>query len=155
MTRDQPFIAGREYLFRASFRGELPAWYNGRRHLRTTRLRGDGVRVLVAPLHGGDPATYELIAASGTDGGPDDDDYYMPVVLSMPNDAGTYKWFVQFTRGNEELRSTVITLDVAASETGEELIVHDPVLVESIPSEREGGVQRIADERSRDRRLNG
>jgi O-acetyl-ADP-ribose deacetylase (regulator of RNase III) len=116
MTADQQFVAGREYLFRASFRGELPAWYNGRRHIRTTRLRGEGVRVLVAPLHGGDPETYELIAASGVDGDADDD-YYRPVVLVMPKDPGTYKWFVQFTRGTDELRSSVIDLDVVHDET--------------------------------------
>ena len=111
LTADQPFVAGRDYLFRASFRGELPAWYNGRRHMRTTRLRGEGVTVLVAPLHGGDPTSYELIAASGADAGPDDD-VYTPVILSMPKEAGTHKWFVQFTRGGNELRSSVITVDV-------------------------------------------
>jgi hypothetical protein len=115
MIVDQPFVAGREYLFRASFRGELPSWYNGRRHMRTSHLRGDGVRVLVAPLHGGDPVSHDLIAAGGADVGPDDD-VYAPVILSMPREGGTYKWFVQFTRGEQELRSSVITLDVVDDE---------------------------------------
>jgi hypothetical protein len=120
MGADEQFVAGREYLFRASFRGELPPWYDGRRRMRTTRLRGDGVRALVAPLHGGDPMTYDLIGASGSDGGPDDD-FYVPVVLAMPNDAGTYKWFVQFTRGRDELRSSIIALDVVADQSVHEV----------------------------------
>ena len=115
LAPDEPFVAGHDYRFRASFRGELPAWYNGRRHMRTTRLRGDDVQVLIAPLHGGDPMTYGLIGVSGE--AESDDDYYSPVTLSMPNEAGTYKWFVQFTRGERELRSTVITIDVIADES--------------------------------------
>jgi hypothetical protein len=119
LAADEPFVTGRDYLFRASFRGELPAWYNGRRHLRTARLRGDDVQVLVAPLHGGDPMTYGLVSASGADT-ESDDDYYRPVILSMPNEAGTYKWFVQFTRGDRELRSSVITLDVVEDDATRE-----------------------------------
>ena len=119
LAAGEPFVAGRGYVFRASFRGELPAWYNGRRHRRTTRLRGDDVQVLVAPLHGGEPMTYGLIGVSGDDA-ESDDDYSRPVVLSMPNEAGTYKWFVQFTRGDRELRSTIITLDVVGAEGASE-----------------------------------
>ena len=59
--------------------------------------------------------TYGLIGVSGE--AESDDDYYSPGTLSMPNEAGTYKWFVQFTRGERELRSTVITLDVIADES--------------------------------------
>jgi len=119
LAADEPFIAGRDYVFRASFRGELPAWYNGRRHMRTARLRGEDVHVLVAPLDGGNPMTFELVGVSGTDAD-SDDDYYRPVVLSMPNEAGTYKWFVQFTRGDRELRSSVITLEVVAADAERE-----------------------------------
>jgi hypothetical protein len=64
--------------------------------------------------------TYDLIGASGSDGGPDDD-FYVPVVLAMPNDAGTYKWFVQFTRGRDELRSSIIALDVVADQSVHEV----------------------------------
>jgi O-acetyl-ADP-ribose deacetylase (regulator of RNase III) len=131
LTPDEPFVAGRDYPFRASFRGELPAWYNGRRHVRTTRLRGDDVQVLVAPLHGGDPVTLGLIGASGDT--ESDDDFWRQVILSMPNDAGTYKWFVQFTRGDRELRSSIITLDVVANDAVSEASRAEAARLEVLP----------------------
>ncbi len=107
----ESFETGRAYDFRASFRGELPSWYGGRRRRRTTSLRGEGVRVIVTPLHAAEPETYDLVPASGNDAG-HDDDFYCIVPLTMPDQPSRLKLFVQFARDEQELRSTVITLDV-------------------------------------------
>ena len=111
----ESFVAGRTYTFRASYRSELPAWYRGRRRARTQRVDGDGVQVLVAPVSGGEPATYDLVPASGDARGTADD-YYAIVTLTMPNGPSRYKVFVQFTRGEDELRSTVMALPVVRDE---------------------------------------
>ncbi|MEP6831892.1 MAG: macro domain-containing protein [Gemmatimonas sp.] len=106
---NEQFVAGETYDFRASFRGELPSWYTGRRRARTSRIRGEGVSVLVAPLSGDQPQKFDLLPASDAT---EDDDFYRIVKLTIPDDLEPFKVFVQFTRGQDVLRQTVITLDV-------------------------------------------
>ena len=110
MTGDETFEAGRTYRFRASYRGELPAWYGGRRRVRHAPLDGTGVSVLVAPLMGGSPMSFDLrpVHADSREG----DDYQRIVELTMPDEETEMPVLVQFTRDTRELQSSIVRLDV-------------------------------------------
>jgi WD40 repeat protein len=106
---DAPFVAGRPYRFRASYRLEAPVWYEGRlRSPAASALQAGDVSVLVAPLSGGGaPQTHRLTPAE--EGG----DCQCEVTLTMPAEEGTWPVMVRFRKGAEELQTLFLELEVA------------------------------------------
>lgn len=108
---DQAFQSGATYRFRASYRAQLPTWYNGRlRSLPATLqpfgVEADDLSVLVMPLDGRSPERYTLQPVSGGD------DYQKVVEVSMPDAETTLPVLVQFTKGGEELQTLTLNFDV-------------------------------------------
>jgi hypothetical protein len=104
---EAPFVAGREYLFRASYRTEAPVWYDGR--LQQTQPPEPGAEelsVIVKSLADSRPSVYPLETVSGSN------DYHQIIPLLMPREETTLPVLVRFQRGQEELRTLTLNLDV-------------------------------------------
>jgi O-acetyl-ADP-ribose deacetylase (regulator of RNase III) len=103
---DVPFLAGGTYHFRASYRSEAPAWYNGRLRTQEGPLQSDDVSVVVMPLSGVMPKTYKLNPV------PQSDDLQCTVPLTMPDTKTNLPVMVRFQKGSEELRTITLNLQV-------------------------------------------
>jgi O-acetyl-ADP-ribose deacetylase (regulator of RNase III) len=103
---DVPFLAGGTYHFRASYRTEAPAWYNGRLRTQEGPLQSDDVSVVVMPLSGVMPETYKLNPV------PQSDDLQCTVSLTMPDTKTNLPVMVRFQKGSEELRTITLNLQV-------------------------------------------
>jgi O-acetyl-ADP-ribose deacetylase (regulator of RNase III) len=103
---DLPFLAGSTYRFRASYRKEAPAWYNGRLRVQEGSLQSDDVSIVVMPLSGIMPQTYALTRV------PQSDDLQCTVPLTMPEKKTTLPVMVRFQEGNEELRTITLNLQI-------------------------------------------
>ena len=97
--------AGATYSFRATWRAEAPAWYSGRLHALEEPVDGE-LAVVAVPMDGGPALTQPLVHAPGSDA------YHGVVALTMPDTEGLHAVRVYFVRGDEELRSVTLTLDV-------------------------------------------
>jgi hypothetical protein len=104
---NEPFVAGRAYPFRASYRTEAPVWYHGRLRLQPMTLEGGPVTVSVVPLVAGlRPQTHTL------EPDPNRTAYRCLVELTMPRDTETLPLLVRFRQGGEELETLEVTLDL-------------------------------------------
>jgi len=131
--KGEPFLAGETYQFRASYRAEPPAWYDGRLKYRrapqqeqeedTSVLektddaerpekgemvprQEEDMSVLVMPLTGVMPETFQLEPIPAGDG------YQCKVMLTMPDTETTWPVLVRFQKGEQELRTLVLNFDV-------------------------------------------
>jgi tetratricopeptide (TPR) repeat protein/O-acetyl-ADP-ribose deacetylase (regulator of RNase III) len=104
---DAPFLKGKTYRFRASYRAEAPVWYDGRLHIQTEPLEGEDVSVLIAPVMSGvEPQTHRLKPVlPGSD-------YQYTVEIRMPDKETTLPILIRFQKGKKELRSLMLNLDV-------------------------------------------
>jgi hypothetical protein len=104
---EKPFLAGRTYRFRASYRAEAPVWFGGRLRAQQAPLQGEDVSVLVVPLvEGAAPQTCPLAQVPGGE------DYQVVVTLTMPPEETTLPVMVRFQKGRQELRTLFLNLDV-------------------------------------------
>jgi hypothetical protein len=108
-AEEEPFMAGRPYRFRASYRAEAPVWFGGRLRAQQAPLEGGDVSVLVVPLtEGAAPQTCPLKPVPGGE------DYQQVVTLTMPPAEATLPVMVRFQKGRQELRTLFLNLDVVA-----------------------------------------
>jgi hypothetical protein len=104
---EEPFDAGREYRFRASYRAEAPAWYNGRLQ-RTQREAHEDEKliVLVSSLIDNNIQRCELERVPATG------DYQKVISLRMPEDETDLPLVVRFKQGHRELHTLVLNLAI-------------------------------------------
>jgi O-acetyl-ADP-ribose deacetylase (regulator of RNase III) len=105
-AKDATLRAGQTYHFRASYRSEAPAWYTGRLRVQEAPLEGEDLCVVVVPLTGVQPAKYALEQVPGGE------DYQHTLELTMPNEATTMTVMVRFQRGEEEIRTMLVEMEV-------------------------------------------
>jgi hypothetical protein len=102
----KPFETGQHYTFRASYRSEAPDWYEGRLRRQEASVEGNGLSVLVMKLNGEAPETYPLERV------PAGESFQCMVRLAMPEQETRLPVLIRFQRGDEELQSLVMNLDV-------------------------------------------
>jgi hypothetical protein len=104
---EEPFDAGREYRFRASYRAEAPAWYNGRLQHTEREAEADAkITVLVSSLldSGVQKCELERVPATG--------DYQKVISLRMPEEETDLPLVVRFRQGPRELHTLMLNLAV-------------------------------------------
>jgi serine/threonine protein kinase len=104
----RPFVAGRPYRFRASYRSQAPVWYHGRLRVAPAILEGGAVTVAVVPLLPGlRPLTCELQPVPGNTA------YDGVLELTMPRGEESLPLLVYFRQGRKELETLELALDLA------------------------------------------
>jgi hypothetical protein len=104
---EAPFDAGREYRFRASYRAEAPAWYDGRLQItRPGEPEEEKIRVLVSSMIDSSILKCELerVPVSG--------DYQQIISLRMPEDETNLPLVVRFKQGRRELHTLMLNLPI-------------------------------------------
>lgn len=107
---DEPFIIGRSYRFRASYRADPPAWYEGQLHISRSLPISDQLNVKTQILATGlKSLKFDLASVEGSD------EYQSVVALVMPAEPDQYSLVVRFQDGAKEIYTLMIDLDVVES----------------------------------------
>jgi hypothetical protein len=104
---DEPFIVGRTYCFRASYRATAPVWYHGRLRLAPPTLEGGPVTVSVVPMLPGMPAQSRTL-----DELPGGAAYQGLISLEMPSGTTELPLIVRFRRAGADLETLELCLDL-------------------------------------------
>jgi hypothetical protein len=104
------FIAGETYRFRASYRTEAPAWFEGRLQIQQGDITAQDLSVIVMPLTGVQPMFCPLEpVAQGNE-------LQGIISLTMPqveaNETTNLPIMIRFQKENEELRTMFLNLPV-------------------------------------------
>ncbi len=108
--KDELFLAGGTYRFRASYRTEAPAWYDGRLQLQYGSIATQDLSVMVLPFTGEQPTYCPLTPVA------DGNELQGMISLTMPkleaNATASLPVMIRFQKASEELRTMVLNLQV-------------------------------------------
>ena len=103
---DDSFLAGEMYRFRASYRAEPPAGYDGRLHVQVEPLQAEPPTVMIIPITATEPTYYTLERV------PQSDEYQCLVELAMPEKKMIWTVLISFQNEREELATVTLNLNV-------------------------------------------
>ena len=108
--KDELFVGGGTYLFRASYRTEAPAWYDGRLQIQHGSIAGQDLSVIVIPMTGEQPKYCTLKPVA------EGNELQGMIALKMPelqkNTTASLPVMIRFQKATEELRTIVLNLHV-------------------------------------------
>jgi hypothetical protein len=100
------FRPGQSYRFRASYRTEAPAWYDGRLHVQEHALSTEDMSVMVMPLSGVEPTYYKLERVAQSN------EMQRVFWLKMPQEGNTLPVMIRFQKHTQELRTLFLNLQI-------------------------------------------
>lgn len=102
---DAYFMAGRPYRFRASYRAEAPVWHDGQLRSLHSPLEGEDISVIVKQFgHKSETHRLEPIESGYN--------YQCLITLKMPDEETSLSLFVRFRKGDKELQTLILDLNV-------------------------------------------
>lgn len=110
VAENELFVAGGTYRFRASYRTEAPAWYEGRLQIQQGNIEAQDLSVMVMPLTGVEPTYCALKPVA------EGNELQGMISITMPKleaDATTnLPVMIRFQKASEELRTMVLNLQL-------------------------------------------
>lgn len=100
------FRRGQRYRFRASYRSEAPAWYEGRLHVQEHDISTEDMSVMVMPLSEVKPTFYKLERVAQSN------ELQQTFWLQMPDQGNTLPVVVRFQKQTQELRTLFLNLQM-------------------------------------------